>query len=128
MRNPWVLLFALICVAGCSGHGANFTGASLYGVNFTGTDLSGAIFTGAKYDKCTRFPAGFNPSEHGMTLVEKQGDCAPAAATPGTHGPATSSPAAAALCANSPFPQAAIDKARELGLVMSVNGVNCAAQ
>ena len=44
---------------------ANLTGANLRRVVLEGVEL-----TGARYDRFTRWPAGFRPEEHGARLVE----------------------------------------------------------
>ena len=60
---------------------ANFRGArlcrdnlggatSLQGADFTGAELEGADLNGAKYDKRTKFPKGFNPTEAGCIFVD----------------------------------------------------------
>jgi uncharacterized protein YjbI with pentapeptide repeats len=55
-------------------HGANLSGADLSGSNLAGAELEGANLTGvnltgARYDRQTRWPAGFGRQQHGMVLV-----------------------------------------------------------
>lgn len=54
--------------------GADFCGADLRGVRFGGSE-GGQVpkLVGAKYDSNTKFPKGFEPSEHGMIEVKAQG-------------------------------------------------------
>jgi hypothetical protein len=44
---------------------ADFFGTVLRGVDFTGAKLDGARFDDATFDAATRWPAGFDPVEHG---------------------------------------------------------------
>lgn len=46
--------------------GANLNGAKLWGADLRGSALDGATFTQACYDRHTRWPDGFDPSEHDM--------------------------------------------------------------
>jgi hypothetical protein len=55
----------------CDFRGCDLRAADLRGVNFDGCDLTGADLTDANlvgvfYDDMTRWPAGFNPEEHGV--------------------------------------------------------------
>jgi hypothetical protein len=45
--------------------GASLNGADLRGADLTGADLAGADVSSALYDDTTRWPSGFDPSNHG---------------------------------------------------------------
>jgi uncharacterized protein YjbI with pentapeptide repeats len=50
---------------------ANLTDASLIGANLTGAVLTGTVFTGAHFDNRTRWPANFEPEQHGAIRLAK---------------------------------------------------------
>ncbi len=50
---------------------ANLNGVNLSGAVLFGADLSGAIFKNTKYNKATKWPAGFDPKEvEGLVLCD----------------------------------------------------------
>lgn len=51
--------------------GADFRGARLSGVDLRSAHLGGARFDGARYDRGCRWPAGFDPEEHGATRLQE---------------------------------------------------------
>jgi hypothetical protein len=50
--------------------GAALAGANLKHSNLRGADLRGTNLTGAYYDAQTRWPAGFEPRQHGAVLIK----------------------------------------------------------
>lgn len=58
-----------VCLIGTTLKGANLTGANLSHSDLCGADMRGVLrkctLTGASYDRATKWPAGFNPKEHG---------------------------------------------------------------
>ena len=52
-------------LAGADLRRANVRGAQLTGANLRGANLRRADLTGARYDAHTRWPAGFDPAQHG---------------------------------------------------------------
>ena len=49
---------------------ADLSRADLAGADLTGAKLAGARLEGAHYDSHTRWPAGFDPRQHGAMLVK----------------------------------------------------------
>jgi uncharacterized protein YjbI with pentapeptide repeats len=49
---------------------ADLRGADLAGADLKGAKLEGARLDGAHYDAHTRWPAGFDPRQHGLTLSQ----------------------------------------------------------
>jgi hypothetical protein len=47
---------------------ADLRGADLAGADLIGAKLDGAKLEGARYDTRTRWPAGFDPAQHGLVL------------------------------------------------------------
>ena len=48
-------------------------GTTLAGADLRGADLSGVYLTGTRYDSRTRWPAAFDPRQHGAVLANKAG-------------------------------------------------------
>jgi len=48
---------------------ADLRGADLAGADLTGAKVDGAKMKGARYDAQTRWPAGFDPRQHGLVRL-----------------------------------------------------------
>jgi uncharacterized protein YjbI with pentapeptide repeats len=57
-------------LAGADLTGANLTKANLAGANLEGARLAGAVLKKARFDNRTRWPANFEPEQHGAIRVE----------------------------------------------------------
>src|SRR5262249_8980513 len=51
---------------------ADLRAAAFWGCDLGGARLAGADLRGAAYDRCTRWPAGFDPQAHGANLKDDQ--------------------------------------------------------
>jgi len=64
-------------LSGARLNGAVLTNANLVGADLHGADLTAAQLAGARYDGRTRWPAGFDPREHGAVLVDEHARSGP---------------------------------------------------